>query len=988
MASGKKQAVTRRNTGTGTSRGNTGNGGKRSGGTGRAMTGNNGNSSNRGGATQRNSRNTPQKAKANSEIKNEIILMITLVISVLLLLSHFKLVGKVGVVTNDIMFGLFGLVAYLFPVLLFFGTAFFLANRGNRTLTAKMLYLFGMLFMVTALLQLMTTYSTDQLLTVEAAKVEDLKVTDFYKLASEFKKGGGFFGGLIFCLFVPLLEKVGSYIVVIALFLVFFMLFSGKAIFAWIAKRSSEGYAIHKVHQLERQEIYEERQAERARLIEEKRKELGERRAKTYLLSEEEKAKLEPVEGATAVQTVSGETEKPARSKKEKKNFFGGKTPTGEYTLDMNNQYTLPEETVSEVNALYSEERNAQNTGLHLMEISPETGEYKDTTYVERSEANETYGQTGTAKSGVQSTLKWNNTPRKGPTVAEQLDALGDDGIRQTSGGQKFRPTGIADTEAVSDYDAAENSTSVENDGEAVATPRRTRKSSGDNEPIEPLVIEESEPIKKYEFPPIDLLTMPKGTKGVSERELQETAMKLQSTLDSFGVRVTVTNVSCGPAVTRYELQPEQGVKVSKITSLADDIKLNLAAADVRIEAPIPGKAAVGIEVPNKENSTVLLRELLESSEFTGHGSNVAFAVGKDIGGQTVVTDIAKMPHLLIAGATGSGKSVCINTLIMSILYKADPSEVKLIMVDPKVVELSVYNGIPHLMIPVVTDPKKASAALNWAVIEMMERYQKFAELEVRDIKGYNERVADAAKQGLEEEKYKHLPQIVIIVDELADLMMVAPGEVEDSICRLAQLARAAGIHLVIATQRPSVNVITGLIKANIPSRIAFAVSSAIDSRTILDGAGAEKLLGKGDMLFFPSGYSKPVRVQGAFVSDREVSSVVEFLKSNNEGSAYNPEISEKISNMPTGGGDSAGANSGNANGYDEYFADAGKLIIEKDKASIGMLQRAYKIGFNRAARIMDQLAEAGVVGPEEGTKPRKVLMSAEEFEQYIGDYV
>ncbi len=464
--------------------------------------------------------------------------------------------------------------------------------------------------------------------------------------------------------------------------------------------------------------------------------------------------------------------------------------------------------------------------------------------------------------------------------------------------------------------------------------------------------------------------------------------MKLQSTLDSFGVRVTVTNVSCGPAVTRYELQPEQGVKVSKITSLADDIKLNLAAADVRIEAPIPGKAAVGIEVPNKENSTVLLRELLESSEFNGHGSNVAFAVGKDIGGQTVVTDIAKMPHLLIAGATGSGKSVCINTLIMSILYKADPSEVKLIMVDPKVVELSVYNGIPHLMIPVVTDPKKASAALNWAVIEMMERYQKFAELEVRDIKGYNERVADAAKQGLEEEKYKHLPQIVIIVDELADLMMVAPGEVEDSICRLAQLARAAGIHLVIATQRPSVNVITGLIKANIPSRIAFAVSSAIDSRTILDGAGAEKLLGKGDMLFFPSGYSKPVRVQGAFVSDREVSAVVEFLKSNNEGSAYNTEISEKISNMPTGGNDSSGANSGNANGYDEYFADAGKLIIEKDKASIGMLQRAYKIGFNRAARIMDQLAEAGVVGPEEGTKPRKVLMSAEEFEQYIGDYV
>ena len=1024
MASGSKQTATKRNSGTTT---RSGNGTSRSAGTrsgsGSRSTGartakSTGRSSGRSTSGQKNSRSTAQKNTANNEMKNEVILLITLVVSVLLLLSHFHLGGKVGEVTNGIMFGLFGLLAYAFPVFLFFGTAFFLANRGSRALTRKMIYLFGMLFMITALFQLMTTYSAEQMKAVDlyssraytlkegadlamgTAYVENkiwkigeyhkaLKITDYYKLSAEFKKGGGICGGLICFLFMPLFDTVGSYVVVIALLLAFFMLFSGKALFAWIGKKSNERYALHKVHAMERRESYEERQAERARLVEEKRKELGERRAKTYLLSEEEKAKMEPAVGVTGGNVQS--TPEPvasAKPKKEKRNFFGGKTPTGEYTLDMNNQYTLPEQTVSEVSALYNEERKAQNAGLRMMEISPETGEYKDTTYVEKKSTTDSYGQTGSSTSAENTGLKWNNTPRKGPTVAEQLDALGDDGIRQTSGGQKFRPTGIADTEAVSDYDAVENSTSVESDSEAVATHRRTRKSSGDNEPIEPLVIEESEPIKKYEFPPIDLLTMPKGTKGVSERELQETAMKLQSTLDSFGVRVTVTNVSCGPAVTRYELQPEQGVKVSKITSLADDIKLNLAAADVRIEAPIPGKAAVGIEVPNKENSTVLLRELLESPEFTGHGSNVAFAVGKDIGGQTVVTDIAKMPHLLIAGATGSGKSVCINTLIMSILYKADPSEVKLIMVDPKVVELSVYNGIPHLMIPVVTDPKKASAALNWAVIEMMERYQKFAELEVRDIKGYNERVADAAKQGLEEEKYKHLPQIVIIVDELADLMMVAPGEVEDSICRLAQLARAAGIHLVIATQRPSVNVITGLIKANIPSRIAFAVSSAIDSRTILDGAGAEKLLGKGDMLFFPSGYSKPVRVQGAFVSDREVSSVVEFLKSNNEGSAYNPEISEKISNMPTGGGDSAGANSGNANGYDEYFADAGKLIIEKDKASIGMLQRAYKIGFNRAARIMDQLAEAGVVGPEEGTKPRKVLMSAEEFEQYIGDYV
>ncbi len=501
---------------------------------------------------------------------------------------------------------------------------------------------------------------------------------------------------------------------------------------------------------------------------------------------------------------------------------------------------------------------------------------------------------------------------------------------------------------------------------------------------VEDLGISQLSQQKEYIFPPYNLLTAPKvkaGKAGSGERDIKDTAMKLQSTLESFGVHVTITNVSCGPSVTRYELQPEQGVKVSRITALSDDIKLNLAAADIRIEAPIPGKAAVGIEVPNKENSMVAFREMIESKEFTEHPSDLAFAVGKDIGGQTIITDIAKMPHLLIAGATGSGKSVCINTLIMSILYKSKPSDVRMIMVDPKVVELNVYNGIPHLLIPVVTDPKKASAALNWAVMEMTERYKKFADVNVRDLKGYNEKVSEVAY--LNDENYQKLPQIVIIIDELADLMMVAPGEVEDAICRLAQMARAAGLHLIIATQRPSVNVITGLIKANIPSRVAFAVSSAIDSRTILDGSGAEKLLGKGDMLFFPSGYPKPVRIQGAFISDKEVSSVVEFLKKNNTEAKYSDDIHDKINNAKIG--DAAVAGSGDER--DEYFAEAGKFIIEKDKASIGMLQRVYKIGFNRAARIMDQLAEAGVVGPEEGTKPRKILMSQEQFEQYLEEY-
>ena len=502
-------------------------------------------------------------------------------------------------------------------------------------------------------------------------------------------------------------------------------------------------------------------------------------------------------------------------------------------------------------------------------------------------------------------------------------------------------------------------------------------------EEVASTIAQNEKQVKEYRFPPLSLLKHGSKNSGDSDAHLRETATKLQKTLQTFGVNVTITNISCGPSVTRYELQPEMGVKVSKIVGLADDIKLNLAAADIRIEAPIPGKAAVGIEVPNKENTAVMLRDLLESEEFRKSKSRIAFATGRDISGKVVVSDIAKMPHLLVAGATGSGKSVCINTIIMSIIYKSRPEDVKLIMVDPKVVELSVYNGIPHLMIPVVTDPKKAAGALNWAVAEMNRRYQLFAEYNVRDLKGYNDKVENI-KDIDDPDKAQKLPQIVIIVDELADLMMVAPGEVEEAICRLAQLARAAGLHLVLATQRPSVNVITGLIKANMPSRIAFSVSSGVDSRTIIDMNGAEKLLGKGDMLFYPAGYQKPVRVQGAFVSDKEVQAVVDFLKENNGSVSYSEEIQKQVnSNQSISAG-----NGSSSDDKDVYFVDAGKFIIEKDKASIGMLQRVFKIGFNRAARIMDQLAEAGVVGDEEGTKPRKVLMSMEQFEQYIEESV
>ena len=482
---------------------------------------------------------------------------------------------------------------------------------------------------------------------------------------------------------------------------------------------------------------------------------------------------------------------------------------------------------------------------------------------------------------------------------------------------------------------------------------------------------------KPYVFPPLSLLKRSHSQEEEKRSEIEKNAQTLKETLKSFGITVSISNVSVGPSVTRYELQPEQGVKLAKIVSLSNDIKMRLAAADIRIEAPIPGKSAVGIEVPNKNSQVVYLGDILSSPAFQENRMKLAFGVGKDIGGKVVVTDIAKMPHLLVAGATGAGKSVSINTLIMSILYRYSPEEVRMIMVDPKVVELQVYNGIPHLLIPVVTDPKKAAAALNWAVAEMTSRYKKFAAYGVRDLSGYNEKIRGLIEEEREKEGLSVLPQILIIIDELADLMMVSASEVEDAIVRLTQLARACGMHLIIATQRPSVNVITGLIKANVPSRIAFSVSSGVDSRTIIDMNGAEKLLGKGDMLFFPQNLPKPIRVQGAFVSDEEVAKVTEFLKSQGEAE-YNHSISkslEKEATEETGGSQSD---------RDELFAEAGSLVIETDKASIGFLQRKFRIGFNRAARIMDQLAAEYVVGEEEGTKARKVLMNMEEFEELL----
>ncbi len=469
----------------------------------------------------------------------------------------------------------------------------------------------------------------------------------------------------------------------------------------------------------------------------------------------------------------------------------------------------------------------------------------------------------------------------------------------------------------------------------------------------------------EYKFPPVNLLNQNVQAKLNKEdkKELLNNANKLEETLNSFGVEAKVLQVTKGPSVTRFELQPNAGVKVSKIVNLADDIALNLAASGVRIEAPIPGKSAVGIEVPNSELMPVLLREVIESKEFINTNKNIAFCLGKDIGGNCVVSDLTKMPHLLIAGATGSGKSVCINTLIISILYKYSPDDVKLLMIDPKVVELNVYNGIPHLLIPVVTDPKKAAGALNWAVNEMTKRYKLFAENNVRNIESYN----DLYDKGKIENK---LPLTVIIIDELADLMMVCPNDIEDYIGRLAQMARAAGMHLVIATQRPSVDVITGVIKANIPSRISFAVSSQIDSRTILDASGAEKLLGKGDMLFYPVGESKPIRIQGAFISEEEVERVVGFIKNQQGEIEYETEIMNEIDTEVSASSDE---------NNDALLDEAIRIVLDNNQASTSLLQRRLRIGYNRAARIIEQLEEKGVISGKDGSKPRQILISKED---------
>ena len=912
-----------------------------------------------------------KQTREDQELWYEVGLIVLFAFMVFLFLCNFGMVGPIGVFFKNIMFGLFGLTAYIMPVLLFILTFFGWVNKGHPAARRKLIACTVLFILIGAVCEMIA----GRLNNMEAYNLKDL-----YQNSIDFSNGGGVIGGSVAYLMSSLLDFWGSVLILLVL---------GIICMVFITERSF----VKGVQKTSRAVVNKARTDARGM------REYAAERAKTREVQHYEQLKLkeEQLQGKEGISGVRQAV--PDRNKKVKGiNFHSifSKLGDGEpvvQTEPVDELLAMEDNVISqevgsavEAGQAGAAARQVVNPALQVSRETvarslPETDELHELRPKSSYHAQEriSFGAAEPArKQRGYGGIRDNEVPKRESAYRDPIH------IEQEE--QSF----IEPEESV-DFREAEpvelKPVREEQNPRAVESRQDLRPQAKPKDKQVPVNQMSIDMAKLYQFPPISLLQKGKSSNARDgQKHLEETARRLQECLHTFGVNVTITDISQGPAVTRYELQPEQGVKVSRIVNLSDDIKLNLAATDIRIEAPIPGKSAIGIEVPNKENSPVAFRELIESQEFQSFQSKISFAVGKDIAGKIVVTDIAKMPHMLIAGSTGSGKSVCINTLIMSILYKAHPDEVKMIMIDPKVVELSSYNGIPHLLIPVVTDPKQAAGALQWGVSEMMSRYEKFAEFNVRDMKGFNAKIDEKAAKG-EENLPKKLPQIVIIVDELADLMMVAPGEVEEAICRLAQLARAAGIHLIIATQRPSVDVITGLIKANMPSRVAFAVSSGVDSRTILDMNGAEKLLGKGDMLFYPQGYSKPVRVQGSFVSDAEVGAVVDFLKNQQLGNVYHEdqeEIQSQINNLKSGAGNAGSSTNGRSDDKDALFADAGRFIIEKDKASIGMLQRVFKIGFNRAARIVDQLCEYGVVGDEEGTKPRKVLMSLEQFEALL----
>ena len=982
-------------------------------------------------STAKGSRKTTSKARGRKAarksvdiaVKNEVMLIVIFAAAIFIFLCITGIIkGAAATGISNAMFGIFGLLAYLIPVFIFVGFAFGISNRGNTVAVVKMVSSVILFFLLGVLAYM--------LMKQDAMLKGGSLIQELYETSSEHRAGGGVLFGSIAHGMYKLMGFGGTLFVVVVLGIICIVFITEKSFLSGVKKGSSylietakedavrmreyrqslrdeyedyEDYEDYDDYEAEEDEDYEtpirreKAHSKRSERVREEKSELPkenvrrmDKRARGVVSSSAITLKAgmpqntgrQDIHEIVLLDEEMGAADAGLFEEIKVQPYHEAMSPEGADTVYVEEEYTDTAYAEAEYTDTADIETQYPNTE-YMEPADADSGfsEMEETAYSEELYAEEVDGFTDNTETDSEMADYFTDNPG---VSAERSFWDGFDAVEYDAEAINSMPEPVTE-DTVLPQPVAEQSMTAE----AQRTPEQQEAVSeaGIQLPMTATEQQEEAP-KPYQLPPLDLLKKGDGKKGDSANQLKETALHLQQTLQTFGVRVTITDISQGPSVTRYEMQPEQGVKVSKIVGLTDDIKLNLAATDIRIEAPIPGKAAVGIEVPNKETSAVALRDLLESDTFQNFSSNLAFAVGKDIGGQVVVTDIAKMPHVLIAGATGSGKSVCINTIIMSILYKANPADVKLIMIDPKVVELSVYNGIPHLMIPVVTDPKKASAALNWGVTEMNDRYKKFADLNVRDLKGYN-KAAEMGKTNPDGEPLHKLPQIVIIVDELADLMMVASGEVEESICRLAQLARACGIHLVIATQRPSVDVITGLIKANMPSRIAFSVSSGVDSRTILDMNGAEKLLGKGDMLFYPQGYTKPARVQGAFVSDSEVSDVVDFLKNQMLGNVtYSNDIEEKIKSMQSLTGAAGSAGSGGGSEFDTYFAEAGKFVIEKEKASIGMLQRVFKIGFNRAARIVDQLEDAGVVGAEEGTKPRRILMSMEQFQNYMEEHL
>ena len=944
-------------------------------------------------------KNVNTKQSISSGFQTEIVILVLIAASIILMVSCLGFGGSVGGSISSALMGVMVLMAYAFPFVLFGVSVFLISNKGNVLAYKKTAAAAVMFLVLCGVFQLLTE-----------GYAESTTLAEYYKVSSQYHTGGGAIGGAICISTISAFGTVGAHVIIVLVILVCLILITQHSFLGFLYKlydkllemlkgtheRYQEGAP---ERELRRQVKAQQRQMAAQERRERRMKELEAALAEEDLDLEEEE--LESEDGSKKTSSIFGkkkqknrdsltEASQPVRrqarrgAEAETTGFLVGTDLFSDmeaYGDGMDDQVSLPEDTGLDFAIHRSEtvdtEEGLPETVMEEQQLAHfgEEMQPQAVNPVQDAEDEDSYAGVDFKEAMA--------TARTMQATSADGSGTGADVSGSHGSGRAASTSGSSGT--------ADGSHGVASAGEERASRQPAKNPKSSRQEIESGIVniqheistQEADVKREYQYPSVNLLKRGNGkSQGDSDAQLRKTAQKLQEILYNFGVNAKVTNVSCGPTVTRYELQPEMGVKVSKIVGLADDIKLNLAAPDIRIEAPIPGKAAVGIEVPNKEHSAVMLRDLIQSPEFQNAKSKLAFAAGKDIEGKTVVADIAKMPHLLIAGSTGSGKSVCINTLIISILYKAKPDEVKLIMIDPKVVELSVYNGIPHLFIPVVTDPKKAAGALNWAVNEMSNRYNTFAEYGVRNLEEFNRKL-DKMTFPEGEQRPEKMCQIVIIVDELADLMMVAPGDVEDAICRLAQLARAAGIHLVIATQRPSVNVITGLIKANMPSRIAFAVTSGVDSRTILDMNGAEKLLGKGDMLFYPQGYQKPARLQGAFVSDDEVSDIVNFLADKNPRTDYDSKIEQQMNNaVLTAGGSSGGEE------RDVYFEQAGKFIIEKEKASIGMLQRMYKIGFNRAARIMDQLCDAGVVGPEEGTKPRKVLMSMEEFQTYVEEHL